>query len=341
MTLQRVAEKVKFSDMEIDHSAPSTSRAALAEDPVTIREMFLADPEKLALLKQNNPEMAEALLSGNLERFKAVFDRQIEDRAKVQEEFIKMVNSDPFDPKSQRLIEEEIRDKNIEANLEAAMEYMPETFGKVTMLFINCKVNGTPVKAFIDSGAQTTIMSVSTATKCGITRLIDRRWTGFAQGVGVQKIVGRIHLAQIQIEDTFLASSFTILEVDSVDMLLGLDLLKQHQCCINLKENHLFIGTTGIKTKFLSESDLPLYAKLTNNTEDQNMEMFEKVVAGNKIDIQPFTASRNRRVLATDNFNETDVIEIVDLGFNREQVIEKLRKFNGDKTYALDSLFSS
>ncbi|XP_030633569.1 protein DDI1 homolog 2 [Chanos chanos] len=246
--------------------APAPSPQGL-DDPALLRDMLLANPHELSLLKERNPPLAEALLSGDLERFTKVLLEQQQDRARREQERIRLLTADPFDLEAQAKIEEDIRQHNIEENMTIAMEEAPESFGQVVMLYINCKVNGHPVKAFVDSGAQMTIMSQACAERCNIMRLVDRRWAGIAKGVGTQKIIGRVHLAQVQIEGDFLPCSFSILEDQPMDMLLGLDMLKRHQCSIDLKKSVLLIGTTGTETRFLPEAELPECARLAYGAE--------------------------------------------------------------------------
>ncbi|KAG8233015.1 hypothetical protein J437_LFUL013684, partial [Ladona fulva] len=180
-------------------------------------------------------------------------------------------------------------------------------------------------------------MSAACAERCHIMRLVDSRWAGIAKGVGVQKIIGRIHMVQIQIESDFLTTSFSVLEQQHMEMLLGLDMLKRHQCCIDLKRNVLRIGTTGTETPFLSERDLPESARLSGRGEDESTgeglrqvedQDLARALEQSSREACTSQSSRNTKpridpatsILPTDRFTENEVKELVSLGFTREQV---------------------
>lgn len=228
-------------------------------DAAQVQQYFRTNPDALTQLLHNNPTMAEAVLSDDLTALSNLLAEQAQRRRQAELEQarrIQQLNDDPFNLEAQRAIEEEIMKDNIRENMEAALEYNPEAFGRVVMLYIDCEVNKTPLKAFVDSGAQMTIISLEAAQKCGLSRLIDNRWSGIAKGVGTAKIVGRIHVAPLKIGNSFFSSSFTVLENNGgVDLLLGLDMLRKHQCVIDLRETALRIGEEVVP--FLSEKDIP------------------------------------------------------------------------------------
>jgi DNA damage-inducible protein 1 len=149
--------------------------------------------------------------------------------------------------------------KLIDAQYHQMMAEFPESMGRVLMLYIEAKVNNESVQAFVDSGAQSTIMSLDCAKHCKIDHLIDTRFAGTAVGVGTGKIIGRVHLVGLQIQTSFFPCTVTVMENPNMDFLLGLDMLKRHNCCIDLEQSCLrFKLGPGqyFSTPFLHEKDV-------------------------------------------------------------------------------------
>ncbi|MCP9262954.1 Protein DDI1-like protein 2 [Dirofilaria immitis] len=170
---------------------------------------------------------------------------------------------DPTNAEGQRLIAEQIQRENIDFSHQFAMEHMPEAYIPVSMLFIKMKINGVEVKAFVDSGAQVSILSDSIAQRCNLMRLVDKRFQARVHGVGgAQQLLGKIHACQVQIEEQFFSCNFDVLANRDIDVLLGLDILKRHRCVIDLQKivcgykNTYRFGESAV-THFLPDSEVP------------------------------------------------------------------------------------
>ena len=206
------------------------------------------------------------------------------------------------------------------------MEHNPEFFGRVTMLYIPVEINGVKVKAFVDSGAQATIMSPDCAERCNVMKFLDERFQGMATGVGSAKILGRIHSAQIKLGNQFLPISMSVMEGKDVDLLFGLDVLRRHQACIDLRKNCLLINDEEIR--FLSEHELPEKARY-----------FGESAPGpsneNQAILHPSPATEETKT----KYSEETIKLLTDMGIGRSEAIHALDSAGGNPDAAVSLLF--
>ncbi|KAI0307134.1 hypothetical protein B0F90DRAFT_1685462 [Multifurca ochricompacta] len=116
-------------------SVAGSSRRA-EQDAEMIRLQILGDPQLMHRLQETQPEITAAARSDPqrfAELLKEISSRRAYHEQQRQAEIARL-NADPYDIEAQRKIEEAIRQEAVLENLEHALEYSPESFGRVTML---------------------------------------------------------------------------------------------------------------------------------------------------------------------------------------------------------------
>jgi hypothetical protein len=118
-----------------------------------------------------------------------------------------------------------------------------------------------PVRTFCDTGAQRTVMSWDCAERTGLLQHLDRRYAGQAMGVGSCRVLGRIPAGigrlTLNGQVSIPSPAITVLESTTggssggdnssesndatagVELLLGLDFLREHDAILNLRTDEL------------------------------------------------------------------------------------------------------
>ncbi|KAJ6560232.1 hypothetical protein B0H19DRAFT_111158 [Mycena capillaripes] len=135
-TLRQLGVNEDNAMLLLRRKVPNVAGRAVEQDSEMMRLQILGDPDLMRQLRETQPELAEAAQS-NPPRFAELLrqtrDRHMNSELQRQRE-IENLNADPFDVEAQRRIEEAIRQQAVMENMEHALEYSPESFGRVTML---------------------------------------------------------------------------------------------------------------------------------------------------------------------------------------------------------------
>jgi hypothetical protein len=102
------------------------------------------------------------------------------------------------------------------------------------MLYIDVEINGVKLQAFVDSGAQTSVISGKCAQRCDVLRLTDDRFAGKVVGVGTGQTLGRVHVVPLNIAGNYFPMSLTVMDDSQVSK------SRANECLLHVKFRTVF-----------------------------------------------------------------------------------------------------
>jgi len=203
-----VAPNMAYSNMGMPNANMMVNtpqvQQQIRNEAVELKTFYQSNPYELDQLLENDPELGQALLCDDenflMQHLTKKKVKQMENKMKEQQN-INRLESDQFNADYQKEIEKRIAEERHNKEIEKIYQENPELLVPTTMLYIPMKINDKDVQAFIDTGAQSTIMSKDFAENLGISKMIDTRYQGKAVGVGSCTILGKIHALEVTIAD--------------------------------------------------------------------------------------------------------------------------------------------
>ncbi|KAH9255458.1 hypothetical protein BASA81_006577 [Batrachochytrium salamandrivorans] len=312
-----------FEDVLRYNPNPRFAVQVLRSHPELIREMGFHNPQLAQRIqtassdKEAGEILGEIIVASEFARTMSKFEEEA-----MEADMAQKLKTNPADAAAKQYFDKKTNDQLLRQQSDLVMQEYPETLFPVLMLYIDTEINQTHVKAFVDSGAQTSVMTLECAKRCGISHLIDSRFAGKIVGVGQSTSLGKIMICPIKIGTTYFQMSVTVMDQlgdKNMEFLFGLDMLKRHRFVIDLEQGALrYHGANGLSsTPFLHEKDLSVSRGGTQ---------------GLQIDANgmPVDRGQGEEEEEQDAEFQAKVSLLVSRGHNRELASVALREQNGD-----------
>mmetsp|Transcript_123086 Transcript_123086/g.342821 ORF Transcript_123086/g.342821 Transcript_123086/m.342821 type:complete len:176 (-) Transcript_123086:53-580(-) len=122
-----------------------------------------------------------------------------------------------------------------------------------SMLLLPCEIGGYALEMLVDTGAQTSVMSMTLMQQLNLSDVLDQTQQGMASGVGREMVIGRLQNVPAMVGHLQLGIDFSVLGGDEPLLLLGIDQMRKFQCVVDLDQHCLMFGGAfgGVQVPFL------------------------------------------------------------------------------------------
>ncbi|KAL7545035.1 hypothetical protein ACHAWF_008401 [Thalassiosira exigua] len=125
----------------------------------------------------------------------------------------------------------------------------PFSGGRVSthMCLIPCTIGSITVEMLVDTGAQSSVLSMPLVRQLNLSNRLDRRYQGVAAGVGRARITGSIRnvVCAFGVGHVEFLMDFIALDVSDPLVILGLDQLRKYKCLVDMEKSVLIFGGAG------------------------------------------------------------------------------------------------
>lgn len=125
--------------------------------------------------------------------------------------------------------------------------FAPKSTPSSHMCLIPCTIGSITVEMLVDTGAQSSVLSLPLVRQLGLSNRIDGRHQGVAAGVGRARIVGLIRnvVCTFGVGHVEFLMDFLVLEVHDPLVIMGLDQLRKYRCLVDVGQEKLVFGGAG------------------------------------------------------------------------------------------------